>query len=94
MNGSDTLGAALIRAGQKDQAEALPKEVQDLTKEEIINFLNGEHQNAITLGQVKGFRKYAKFRIKKGQSVLPWSEEDLDTLVVNRADDTMGGGFW
>jgi len=91
MDDNQTLKDALIASGNEGEAGLLSPEAQNLTKQEICDFINGKHNEKLSMGTIASLKKMALQRMEKGQSVFPWKSMPG---INSDPDGGMSGGFW
>lgn len=92
MPNSEKLKDALVRVGDQEHLVHLNDEAKNLTKNKIVDMLNGKTDKSISVGTMGSLKKLAKQRIIEGKSALPWDK--LEDVKHSKADDNLGGGFW
>ena len=74
---NETLGQALDAEGHPELKDLCTDAVLALTKDECKKILES-HEVGLSNDDRKSFNKLCKTRIKKGLSILPWTDLDLD----------------
>ena len=92
MDSSETLKDALTRVGDTKHVKLLTPEAQNLTKAQLIDFMNSKTDQNFSKETINSLRKFAKQRMHDGKSIFPYDK--MEGLKYNEADDHMGGGTW
>ena len=78
---------ALIAEGKQEQANLLTEETANLTRNDFINILNTGDWGDISEGGILVLRKLFVMRIKSGQPVFPWNDQEFLNAIY---DDIIG----
>lgn len=79
---TQTLEEALIAEGNQAQADLLTQKGKALTRDQIIDIINHVSWDDLDSDTLKSLRKISVIRIKSGQPVFPWNDQEfLDEIL-------------
>jgi hypothetical protein len=90
MDNNQTLKEALVAEGHSDQANSLTSEAQNLTKSEIVDFINGDAKETLTVSAISSIKRLVVKRISNGEHAFPW--KSMPDIKADSGD--LGGGVW
>lgn len=90
MDSKQTLKEALIAAGDSSQTKHLTAEALNLTRSEIIDMINGDTKEHLTIGTLNSLKSLVLERVSRGETALPFKSMP----GIKSASGHLGGGFW